>query len=179
MPSTAPRQVVPLYGTVMESVPRVAVPVSLIAQEVSPGAVAFPSAVQAIAAAEVKEPCAVPVNLKSPGQLALNEPFADVPVCSVTFHLKSVQVPGVGTSEDEVQLPMRALFPPADGEVSELPRSTLVQAAAATAVAEKTISRSRFFILCIQDGYRAHGRPGIVAGSEKYTIADSSNCPQI
>src|SRR5688500_7083767 len=117
MPSTGPRQVVPLYGTMMESVPIVAVPVSLMAQDVSPGAVALPSALQAIAAADVNAPSAVPVNFRSPAHVAVNAPFADVPVCSLTFHLKSVQVLGVGIKVDEVQFPIRALFPAAVGDV--------------------------------------------------------------
>ena len=69
----------------IESVPRLAVPVSEMAQDVSPGAVAFPVAVQAIAAALVKAPCAVPVSFRSPAHVAVNEPFAELPVCSLTF----------------------------------------------------------------------------------------------
>jgi hypothetical protein len=104
----------------MESVPMVAVPVSLMAQDVSPGAVALPSALQAMAAADVNAPSAVPVNFRSPGQVAENAPLADVAVCSLTFHLKSVQVLGVGIRVDEVQLPIRELFPAAVGDVREL-----------------------------------------------------------
>ncbi len=146
MPLTFPRQVVPSYGTTIESVPSEAVPFSLIGQVVSPGAAAFPSAVQAMAAAEVKAPCAVPVNFRSPAHVALKEPLAEVPLCSLTFHLKSTHVLGLGMSVDEVQLPSSELFPPADGDVSELSRSTLVQAAAATMRPEKLMSSSLLFI---------------------------------
>ncbi len=120
-------------------------PVRLTVQDVSPGAVAFPLALHAIAAADVNAPWAVPVSLRSPAHVAVNEPRADAPVCSVTFHLKSVQVLGVGISEDDVQLPSNELLPPADGEVSELSRSTLVHAAALRNT-EKLMRRSRFFI---------------------------------
>lgn len=104
----------------MESVPIDAVPVSVIAQDVRPGAVALPVALQPMAVGDVKPPCAVPVSLRSPGHVAENEPFANVAVCSVTFHLKSVQVLGVGMSVEEVQLPSSELFPAAVGAVAEL-----------------------------------------------------------
>lgn len=120
MPLTLPRQVSPAYGTVIESVPSVAVPVNEIAQDVSPAAVALPWAVQAIEVGVVKPPCAVPVSFSSPAQVALNEPFALMAVCSETFHLKSVHVLGVGMSDDEVQLPSIELLPAADGPVTPL-----------------------------------------------------------
>ena len=50
-------------------------------------------------------PWAVPVSLRSLAQVALNEPLAVLPVCSVMFHLKSAQELGVGMRLDEVQLP--------------------------------------------------------------------------
>jgi len=62
----------------MESVPSVAVPVNLIAQEVRPGAVAYPWALHVIVPKEVKAPCAVPVSFKSFAHVALNEPLAAV-----------------------------------------------------------------------------------------------------
>src|SRR3954466_12631436 len=111
MPLTAPRQVVPSYGTMIESVLSVAVPVRTMWHEVRPGPVAFPSASHLIATGEVRLPCATPVNFRSPGQLALNEPFMDEEVCSDTFHLKSVHVLGVGMSVEDVQLPSSELLP--------------------------------------------------------------------
>ena len=120
MPLTLPRQVSPEYGTLIESVPIAAVPASVMAQEVRPGPVALPFALQLIATGEVNKPSAVPVNFRSPGQLALKDPLAAVAVCSVTFHLKSVHVLGVGIRVEDVQLPINALFPAAVGSVSEL-----------------------------------------------------------
>lgn len=132
-----------------------AVPVSLIAQDVRPGAVAFPSADQAMAEVEVNAPCAVPVSVRSPGQVALKDPFADVPVCSLTVHVNPEQVLGVGMSVEEVQVPISALLPPAEGDVGALARSTPAQPAAAAAI-ENTRIRSRFFICSVQKVYRAH-----------------------
>ncbi len=152
----------------IESVPSVAVPVSLMAQEVRPGAVALPSADQAMAELEVNAPCATPVSFRSPGQVALNDPFAVVPVCSVTSHLNAVQVLGVGMREEaEAQLPIRALLPPAEGEVGELVRSTPAQPAAAAATENKTTIVS-FFIYVYPEGLSGEARPGTVAGDQKY-----------
>jgi len=92
---------------------------------------------------DVNAPCAVPVSFKSPGQVALNDPFADVAVCSLTVHLKSVQVLGVGMIDDDVQVPSNELLPATVGAVSELCRSTLVQPAPVTAAIANTIERSR------------------------------------
>src|SRR4051812_38698917 len=104
----------------IEGAPRVAVPLSVIAQEVRPGPVAFPCALHLIEVESVNDPSAVPVNFRSPGQVALNDPFALLGVCSETFHTKFVQVLGVGMSVEELQLPSIALFPATDGPVSEL-----------------------------------------------------------
>jgi hypothetical protein len=60
-------------------------------------------------------PLAVPETRTSPGQLALNVPLALVPVCCVTFHRKSVQAPGAGTTLEDVQLPRSAAVPVVDG----------------------------------------------------------------
>ena len=60
-------------------------------------------------------PLAVPATLRSPAQVALNVPLAVLPVCCVTFHLKSVQALADGTRLDEVQLPSSAATPVADG----------------------------------------------------------------
>ena len=140
MPFTVPRQVDPAYGTTIESVPIDAVPASVIAQEVRPGALAFPVADQSMAIGVDSFPSAVPVNFKSPGHVALNDPFAATEVCSVTAHLKSVQVLGVGTIVAEVQLPTSELLPATDGSVTELLRSKPVHPVAAT-VATAHITR--------------------------------------
>src|SRR4051812_47979199 len=104
----------------IESVLSVAVPERTMWHEDRPGPVAFPSASHLIATGVVRLPCATPVNFRSPGQLALNDPFREDEVCSDTFHLKSVQVLGVGMSVDDVQLPSSELLPATDGSVSEL-----------------------------------------------------------
>ena len=65
-------------------------------------------------------PCAVPESFRSPGHVALNAPFALVPVCSVTFHLKSVHEPGVGMMLDD-QLPNSVPMPAAEDLASALP----------------------------------------------------------
>ena len=130
----------------IESVPRVAVPNRFIEQDERPGAVAFPTAVHRIAVGDVRLPSALPVTLRSPGQLALNVPFIEDAVCSETFHLKSVHVLGVGMSVDEVQLPRNELFPAIDGSVSELLCSRPVQPLA-KAAANDNMTRYGFFIL--------------------------------
>jgi len=152
MPLTLPRQVSPEYGTLIESVPIEAVPAIVMAQEVRPGPVALPFALHLIATGDVSVPSAVPVNFRSPGQLALKAPFAAVDVCSVTSHLKSVQVLGVGTRVDDVQLPISELLPAAVGSVRELLRSKAAHPTAADAAIDTTISRIRFFIGFIRCG---------------------------
>src|SRR6476660_1979847 len=96
---------------VIASVPIDAVPLSAIAHEGRPGPAAFPVALHSIAVGD------------------LRAPSADAAVCSVTFHLKSVQVLGVWMSVDDVQLPRSELLPAAEGSVSELLCSRLVQPA--------------------------------------------------
>jgi hypothetical protein len=150
MPLTLPRQVVPSYGTMMESVPIVAVPVNVIAHDVKPGPVALPVAHQLIWTGDDNAPCAWPVNFRSPGQLALNDPFAAVAVCSVTFHLKSVQVLGVGMSVVDVEFPIYELLPAAVGSVEELRCSKPAHPVAALAARETMAIRIRFFMGCIQ-----------------------------
>jgi len=147
MPLTRPRHVLPSYGILIDSVPSVAVPVSEIAHDVRPGAVAFPVADQAIVAGSVNAPSAVPVSLSSPAHVALKEPLAVVAVCSETFHTKSVQVLGEGMRLDDVQVPSSELLPAAVGEVSELSRSKLVHPVAAATAIDNTTIRVRFFIL--------------------------------
>lgn len=178
----------------IESVPIDAVPLIVITQDVRPGALALPVADQSIALAVVSFPCAVPVNFKSPGQVAVNDPFAATGVCSVTFHLKSVQVLGVGTIVADVQLPTSELFPAIDGSVIELFRSKPVHPAATAATAHIT-RRNRFFILLYPvrrdpQPVRAaiaglHGGPLLVIGrtdpaeqrgkSHNYTIPSGRN----
>ena len=83
-----------------------AVPFKVMLQLLIPGAFATPVALQSMVE-PLSVPCAVPVSFRSLAQVALNEPRAEVAVCSLTFHLKSVQVLGVGIRLDEVQLPSR------------------------------------------------------------------------
>ena len=92
------------------------------------------------------------MNFRSPGQLALNDPFAEVAVCSVTFHLKSVQVLGVGISVDDVQLPSSELLPAAVGSVIELWCSKPAHPAAALAAIDKTTIKIRFFMALSGEG---------------------------
>ena len=148
MPLTGPRHVVPAYGMLMDSVPTVALPPIAIEQDVRPGAVALPDAVHVMVVGLVKDPCAVPVSLRSPAHVALNEPRADVGVCSATVHTKLVQVLGDGMMEDEVQDPSSELLPAAVGDVSEfeLSRSKLVHPVAAAAAIDNTTRKDRFFI---------------------------------
>ena len=134
----------------IESVPIDAVPLIEIAQEVRPGAVALPVADQSMALGVVNVPWAVPENFKSPGQVAVNEPLAATEVCSVTVHLKSVQVLGVGTIVDDVQLPTSELLPATDGSVTELLWSKPVHPAAAIAATANIPRRIRFFMFFIQ-----------------------------
>jgi hypothetical protein len=129
----------------IESVPIEAVPVRAIAHEGSPGPAAFAFALHSICVGVLRLPSAVPVNFRSPGQLALNDPFAEDAVCSVTFHLKSVQVLGVGIRVDDVQLPSSELLPAADGSVIELLCSRLVQLAT-TVLPARTMAKRDFFI---------------------------------
>lgn len=129
----------------IESVLIVAVPVRANAHDVRPGPAAFAFALHWIVVGVVRLPSAVPVNFRSPGQLALKDPFAEDAVCSLTFHLKSVQVLGVGMSVDELQLPSSELLLLADGSVSELLCSKLVQPATAVPAASNMV-RKAFFI---------------------------------
>ena len=126
----------------IESTPIVAVPVSLRAHEVRPGAVAFASALQLMTLVDMSTPCAVPVNFRSSGHVALKDPFADVAVCSLTVQLKSVQVLGVGMSCEDVQLPRSELMPATLGSVSELLCSKPAHAAA-PAARDNAMTRSR------------------------------------
>jgi len=87
------------------------------------------------------------VSLRSPGHVAVKDPLAEVAVCSLTFHTKSVHVLGVGMSWDDVQLPSSELLPAAVGDVGELSRSKPVHPAAAAAAIDNTTRMVRFFIL--------------------------------
>ena len=65
-------------------------------------------------------PDAVPCSFKSPGHVALNDPVADVPVCSVALHLKSVHVVAVGIAAADVQVPIKEASPVELGAVVEV-----------------------------------------------------------
>ena len=64
-------------------------------------------------------PDAVPCSFKLPGHVALNDPVAEVPDCSVALHLKSEHVvaPGIAFADADVQLPIKAANPVALGAV--------------------------------------------------------------
>jgi hypothetical protein len=179
----------------MESVPIVAVPVKAMTHEVRPGPVALPFALQLIAVGEANVPSAAPVNFRSPAQLALNDPLAAVVVCSVTFHLKSVQVLGDGIRLDDVQLPSSELLPASLGPVRELRRSKAVQPITTLAANAITTIWILFFIIGIsasvlsgtagvrkRDSYVSIiGRTGATeqgGGSEKYTTRLYGFCRQ-
>jgi hypothetical protein len=86
----------------------------------------------------VRVPDAVPATFRLPAHVALNEPFAVVAVCSVAFHLKSVQVEAAGIALDavaEVQDPISAVTPVEVGLVVVLVCSKLVQPATAAQAA--------------------------------------------
>jgi hypothetical protein len=55
-------------------------------------------------------PDAVPATFRLPAQVALNDPMADVGVCCVGVHLKSVQLDGDGTTllDTDCQVPRSA-----------------------------------------------------------------------
>ena len=122
----------------------------------------------------------MPVNFRSPAQLALNDPFAVVAVCSVTFHLKSVQVLGVGINVDDVQLPSSELLPDALGSVDEL-RCSNPAHPVATLAAMQTRRHHEPFVHNLypakaepesqvpRDSYRAHEPHETGVGSQKYT----------
>src|SRR4029450_6622004 len=160
----------------IESTPSVAVPVSLRVHEVSPGAVAFASALQLMSVGDIRAPSAVPVNFRSPGHVALKAPFADVAVCSLTVHLKSVQVLGVGISCDDVQLPRSALLPAAVGAVSGLLCSKPVHAEPAAATSDNRITTSRC-LMCLSSygigqrppGEQLEGRPAVYHRNSRAT----------
>jgi hypothetical protein len=83
-----------------------------------PGAVAFAVADQ-LTTLPLNVPVAVPATFRSPAHDALNEPVADVAVCCVGFHLKSVQVDGEGMTLEltEAHVPIKAATPVAEGPV--------------------------------------------------------------
>ena len=91
-----------------------AVPFSEIAQELSPGSAALPSADHSIPE-PLRAPDAVPESFKTLAHVALNEPLAVVSVWLVTFQTKSVQALGEGMSDEEVQSPASALSPVEEG----------------------------------------------------------------
>ena len=129
----------PEYGTRTESRPISADPVRAMLQEGSPGALPTPVAFQLIVD-PLSVPAALPESFRSPGHEALNDPLALVPVCSVTFHLKSVHELGLGIRLLEDQLPISAPMPAAEGPVTVLFLSNPIQAALAAARARQTAS---------------------------------------
>lgn len=83
------------------------------------GVAAFAFAAQVITLA-LNVPVAVPVTLRSPAHDALNDPFAEFGVCSVGFHLKSVQVDaaGITLAPFDTQLPIKPATAVEPGPVS-------------------------------------------------------------
>lgn len=155
MPLTFPMHVSPEYGMRIESTVSSAVPLSATAHDVSPGAVALAVPLHAIVPAVVKLPCAVPATLRSPAQLALKFPLAEVADCSVTLHTKFVQEAGDGIRLLEVQVPSMALLPAAVGPVAPLWRSKPTQPETATADAMSRAVRVRFLMFYISVDERA------------------------
>ena len=94
-------------------------------------------------------PVAVPLSFSCPAQVALNEPFAEVAVCSVTFQLKSVQVFGDGISEVEDQLPASAPMPVAVGSRLLL-CSNSKQPVVVSASRDATAANANFFIMAVR-----------------------------
>src|SRR5687768_4916216 len=161
----------------MESVASSAVPVRAMPHVVRPGAVAFPWALQLIVPAVVNAPWAVPVILRSPAQVALNEPFADVEVCSDTVHLKSVHEFADGMMLPELHAPISALLPTASGPSSVLLRSKPMHAEVAAAAAiENATSRMRFFICESQSGLSGTRVPADSRGGQDHTIRKTPIC---
>ena len=114
----------------IEFAPSSAVPVSVIAHNGTAGACDTPVADQLITV-PLSVPCAVPATFRSPAQLALNEPFALVAVCSVGDHLKSEQLATGGIALDaDAHVPINALTPAAVGLVVVLVCSKPAQPAA-------------------------------------------------
>jgi hypothetical protein len=110
--------------------------------------------------------------------VALKAPFADVSVCSLTVHLKSVQVLGVGISWDDVQLPRSALLPAAVGAVSEFLCSK-PHADPVAAASDNTITKSRC-LMCLSSygigqrgpGEQLSGRPAVYHRKSRATELD-------
>ena len=95
-----------MYGMRIEFRPSSAVPVSVTGQAGIDGDCAVPFADHVITV-PFSVPDAVPCSFKSPAHVALKDPFADVPDCSVGVHLKSAQVDAVGitAADADPQLP--------------------------------------------------------------------------
>ena len=89
-------------------------------------------------------PLAFPLSFSWPAHVAPNAPLADVSVCSVTFHVKSVHVLGEGMIDVEVQLPLRAPRPLDEG-ARVLLCSKSRQADVAAAIAPTAVIIARFF----------------------------------
>ena len=94
-------------------------PVNEIGQDGRSGAVAVPVPDHVIVV-PLSVPCAVPDTFNVPEHVALNDPLALLPVCSVTFQWKSVHDEGDGMMLLEDHAPISALTPEAVGPVSVL-----------------------------------------------------------
>jgi hypothetical protein len=79
----------------IESTPSSAVPASRIWHDDSSAVVALAFAAHEITV-PLNVPVAVPDTFRPPAHVALNDPFADVAVCSDGVHLKSVHEDGAG-----------------------------------------------------------------------------------
>ena len=127
-------------------------PPSVKGQDTASAARAVPSAIQ-FTADPVSVPRAVPASLTFPAHVALKVPLALAPVCSATFHLKSLQLAAEGRpAAAEVQVPTSGLAP--DGPVTVLFRSNPRHPAAKSA-AQQTPSSAIFFMASLLYGYRA------------------------
>ena len=91
-------------------------PVSAIGHDGNAGTDAVACAFQVTVAPD-SVPLAVPDIFRSQVQVALNVPLAVLPVCWVTFHLKSEQALDDGTRFDDVQFPRSADTPVSDGPI--------------------------------------------------------------
>lgn len=145
--------------------PSSAVPVSVIGHDGTLGPDALPDAFHAIVD-PFSDPSAVPVTSRLLAQVALNDPFAVVDVCSVTDHLKSVHEEADGATLADAHDPINALTPGEDGLVMELECSNPVHAVAATATSAATPQAKSWFFMRPVDGSQEPGVAGTVSISE-------------
>ena len=88
-------------------------------------------------------PSAVPATFRSPAHVALNDPLAVVAVCSVTFHLKSVQVDGDGMTLAEAHVAHQRARRPLDEGPSACSCARNPRQPAAAAAIAQTSSQQR------------------------------------